>query len=1664
MASIVELVLKTVGGAAAERDVRGVGDAFSGLGGIVTTALGTLAGSLMHDALNNMKKLGSKALDMAGEFEQTTAVLGVSARSWGKDTEELREIAMKVGADTRLLGVTSSGAAEAMLELARAGIDSSTSLGDLNGYMNDGIPLGGALGAAIRTAAASELDMVKASELGISMLANFGHEMEKTGKDKSTFFTDALDELVRGADASTASVKDLQASLIQAGPMASAFRMSISEVNTSLGLMANAGIKGTKAGTALRSMLNYMIRDTAKSKKAWKLLEMGLYDAEGNMRPLRDVIDEMGPKLAGLTEKQQDFVIKNLAGVHGQKALLPLLKAGAEGWDKMASGIANAAGTAEYSEARMKTLSGAWEAFEGKLEAAGISIMKGVLPAFQEILWAIEPLISRAVPALQAGLGGLAGIMGALVTAFTGGENWITKIRTAIEGLGVKGGTAAKLTVWLAKAIVFFRDKLPAAISSKFIPAIKGTIGPIAKKLLPILGKLFGWLKTSIPIAIAFLSSAWTDTLQPAIATVWGTIKNDILPAIKNLFSALGGEGGTVMSVFAGYWDYLKVAIETFSIYYSTVLGPLLGNLFNWLAERLPPVIQLVATVFNDYLIPAFTAVATFIQEKVIPVMAMIAEDIFPALSTAITFIANAWSTVLLPAIQAVSTWFQEKLVPIFQQFSTWWKVNWPEMLATFKSVWERIKAVAVVFIGVFLTQVWLPLKAAIGRMRSTMGGMGVDWEKIWNTLKTVITTVAIVIGSIVTVAMGIVIGVLAGLAKAVSWATNAWFILRNGIAMVVNAILLIVRSLFNLLVGIFTLDGDKIKESFSGLVEGLMQLVEGLFVTMVGIFTTLFLFVSGLVVGFVTGVISFFVGLYNYLTDSSFDFKEFFTDLWDKIVVWVTNAIDVFVTWLEETWEGFKTFFVELWEGIELWWETLVGNIKTWMEDTWQAFVDWLTEVWTIFKDFFTTLWEDTKTSVETTVTTLITALETAWSAFDTWFTTLWTATQTFVTGLWEEIRLAVVESVQTLISTVQLEWIKFKANVKATTQALLYSLKIKWALFKYRLETLVRKLKEAIIRKWEQLKAKVIKKAEKLIEKVKKAFTETDWEGLGKDLIKGIIKGMWAKVDAIKKKAGAIVKRAIAAAKKAAGIQSPSTVAAAEVGSPIGEGMMLGVGGGAETHVGAVIKTVEKVFDHIATLVDNTGGKLLKWAAERAAQRMLVTVEEGFKEVGAAGSETIKKAYKTISDVTTEAGTKVVSATKKVTEDVKWVLMGGVRVLASEAEEAYKEVYTDIATAITKTGSEVIGATKKVTEDVKWVLMGGVRVLASEAAEAMGDAYTTIAAAVKEAGREVATATKDIADEATWVIVNGVRVLASEAEEAAKTGLAQVRTVFRKGGEDIAGAARRTINGVEDELDLAGVTERSLEEMIESIKEGTKTVIASFDLLIEKIANLMEKATEIFIGLWKHYQDTVTDTFSAMHQEIFTGYAGFIYKLYINTLGITGALIGLWESFGRTAGKTINAATTNIIGQYMRPDWEKVGRSSINGMIRGVESRASALAKAIVSAVKDAMNAARVEMGISSPSKVAAQTIGAPIMEGVRTGIVSGLSGVLREMKGAMNALSGLSPDKLNMIGTAARPRQRDDDGPSTHLEFHGDIILPGVKDGESLMKELQGLARSY
>lgn len=318
----------------------GIGSQISGFGDKVTKAGQSLLPYAA--AITGVMYAG---INTASGFESIMAELSARTGTYGEDLAALSDFALQMGADTMF---SANDAASALLELTAAGL----SAGEAMAVLPSVLDLAAAGGISLADSAAAVTGIMAQFQLDISDAAM------------------VTDVLAQASAASRAEVIDLAQAFGNVGPVAAQFGLDVEETAAALAVMANNGLMGAEAGTALKSMLINMTRDTDDVTAAWDALGTSFYDAEGNARPLNDVLEDISTGLEGMPVEEQNRILTDLAGTYGIVALQALLSAG--GIDEMQDSMHQQTSAAEVAATRMDTFAGSMDALGGSVETLQI--------------------------------------------------------------------------------------------------------------------------------------------------------------------------------------------------------------------------------------------------------------------------------------------------------------------------------------------------------------------------------------------------------------------------------------------------------------------------------------------------------------------------------------------------------------------------------------------------------------------------------------------------------------------------------------------------------------------------------------------------------------------------------------------------------------------------------------------------------------------------------------------------------------------------------------------------------------------------------------------------------------------------------------------------------------------------------------------------------------------------------------------------------------------------------------------------------------------------------------------------------------------------------------------------------------------------------------------
>ena len=293
---------------------------------------------------------GTAAVVTGANFEQGMSKVAAISGATGDELAALTEKAKEMGAKTKFSASESAAAFEYM---AMAGWKTTDMLNGIEGVMN--------------LAAASGEDLALVSDIVTDALTAFGLQ----ASDSAHF----ADVLAKAASSSNTNVGMMGQTFKYVAPIAGSMKYSVEDTAVAIGLMANAGIKGEQAGTALRAMLTRLVKPPKDAAVAMEKLGISVVNADGTMKPLIDVIGMLREKFAGLDDSQKASYASTLAGQEAMSGLLAIVNAGEGDFDKLVQEINAADGTAQkMAETMQDNLKGALEELGGGLETLGIQV------------------------------------------------------------------------------------------------------------------------------------------------------------------------------------------------------------------------------------------------------------------------------------------------------------------------------------------------------------------------------------------------------------------------------------------------------------------------------------------------------------------------------------------------------------------------------------------------------------------------------------------------------------------------------------------------------------------------------------------------------------------------------------------------------------------------------------------------------------------------------------------------------------------------------------------------------------------------------------------------------------------------------------------------------------------------------------------------------------------------------------------------------------------------------------------------------------------------------------------------------------------------------------------------------------------------------------------
>lgn len=315
-------------------------------------------------------------IDTFANFEAAMSQVKAISGATGEDFDKLTQKAKYMGATTKF---TATEAAEGFNYMAMAGWKTQDMLDGIEGIMS--------------LAAASGESLGTTSDIVTDALTAFGLKASDSGH-----FADVLAQA--SANANT-NVGMLGESFKYIAPVAGAMGYKIEDISLALGLMANSSVKGTMAGTALKTALANMAAPTDKMAAAMDQYGISLTDGKGNMKSFRGVMDNLRTSLGGLSEAEQTAAASTIFGKEAMAGMLSIINASEEDYNKLADAVNNADGASQkMADTMLDNLQGAFTLLQSAADGVKLSLGERLKPYLMDLAtWLTEQM-----PNIEAGL------------------------------------------------------------------------------------------------------------------------------------------------------------------------------------------------------------------------------------------------------------------------------------------------------------------------------------------------------------------------------------------------------------------------------------------------------------------------------------------------------------------------------------------------------------------------------------------------------------------------------------------------------------------------------------------------------------------------------------------------------------------------------------------------------------------------------------------------------------------------------------------------------------------------------------------------------------------------------------------------------------------------------------------------------------------------------------------------------------------------------------------------------------------------------------------------------------------------------------------------------------------------------------------------------------
>ena len=774
----------------------------------------TSVGQKLLPLSTSIAGLGVAAVKTTADFDSEMSKVSAISGATGTDLDKLRGKAREMGAKTKF---SASEAAQGMQYMAMAGWKTQDMMDGLEGIMN--------------LAAASGEDLASTSDIVTDALTAFG----LSAKDSSHF----SDILAAASSNANTNVSMMGETFKYAAPVLGSLGYTAEDAALAIGLMANAGIKSSQAGTSLRGAITNLAKPTDTVAAAMDKYGISLTDSSGKMLSLRELMEQLRQKLGGLSEAEQAQAAAALFGKNAMSGMLAIINGSDKDFEKLAGAIDNCDGSSEKMANTMNdNLQGQITILISQLQELAISFGEILMPKIRDIVTHIQNFVDK-LNAMDEGqketilrigmfVAALAPMLMGLGKVITFSANVSRALGTLSAGLVKAGGFSGVFT----KALGLITS--PAAIVVGAIAAItaviihlwntnedfRNTITAIWQKIKDA----FTTFAAGISERLSALGITFSDVTS-AIKTIWDGFCNLLAPVLEAAFNTIAIALQTAFNVILGIWDVFSAVFsgdwsgaweavkgifssvwDGLKEYFSTIIGAVKGvaDVFlGWFGTNWETVWNGVKTFFegiwngiSSFFEGIWNGISTFcttVWNGIVTNVTAFCTTVHDTISTIFNavkdVVSNVWETIK-NVVQVAIMFIVEVIKAAFEMITVPFRFIWENCRDTIISVWETIKSAVQTAINFVKDNIITPVMNAISTTITT----------VWNAIQTTFTTVINAIKSAVQTAWNFMKEkVITPVMNAIKTnITTVWNTIKTAVQTVVNAIKTTVQTVFN--------------------------------------------------------------------------------------------------------------------------------------------------------------------------------------------------------------------------------------------------------------------------------------------------------------------------------------------------------------------------------------------------------------------------------------------------------------------------------------------------------------------------------------------------------------------------------------------------------------------------------------------------------------------------------------------------------------------------------------------------------------------------------------------------------------------------------------------------------------------------------------------------